>query len=105
MEIFKVLFLLDLIFLPLYESSHQKTLKESVNPSSFPANFIFGVASSSYQFEGSYQSDGKGLSNWDIYTHTPGKIIDGSNGDIAVDQYHLYPVYRYDLHRTFNFQI
>ncbi|KAJ6706859.1 BETA-GLUCOSIDASE 45 [Salix viminalis] len=91
MEIFKVLVLLDLIFLPLYESSHQKTLKESLNPSSFPANFIFGVASSSYQFEGSYHSDGKGLSNWDIYTHTPGKIIDGSNGDIAVDQYHLYP--------------
>lgn len=30
-----------------------------------------------------------------------GKIIDGSNGDIAADQYHLYPVNRYDLYLTF----
>ncbi|KAJ6363991.1 hypothetical protein OIU76_029015 [Salix suchowensis] len=90
-SIFKVLFLLDLIFLPLCVSSYPKTLRESLDRSSLPDNFLFGVASSSYQFEGSYLSDGKGLSNWDIHTHTPGKIIDGSNGDIAVDQYDLYP--------------
>lgn len=35
-------------------------------------------------------SDGKGLNNWDIFTHKPGNILDGTNGDIAVDQYHLY---------------
>ncbi|KAJ6706861.1 BETA-GLUCOSIDASE 45 [Salix viminalis] len=90
-SIFKVLFLLDLIFLPLCVSSYPKTLRESLDRSSLPDNFLFGVASSSYQFEGSYLSDGKGLSNWDIHTHTPGKVIDGSNGDIAVDQYNLYP--------------
>lgn len=60
------------------------------SPSPFPSNFLFGTASSSYQFEGAYLSDGKGLSNWDVYTHKPGHIVDGSNGDIAVDHYHRY---------------
>ena len=32
-------------------------------------NFIWAVASASYQVEGAYQADGKGLSNWDIYTN------------------------------------
>ncbi|KAF3451689.1 hypothetical protein FNV43_RR07785 [Rhamnella rubrinervis] len=60
--------------------------------SPFPANFLFGTASSSYQFEGAFLSDGKGLNNWDVFTHDePGKIMDGTTGDIAVDQYHLYP--------------
>ncbi|XP_065878222.1 beta-glucosidase 47-like [Euphorbia lathyris] len=53
--------------------------------------FLFGTASSSYQFEGAYLSDGKGLNNWDTFTHNyPGKIYDGTNGDIAVDHYHRY---------------
>ncbi|KAI5590527.1 hypothetical protein BDE02_04G014700 [Populus trichocarpa] len=86
----KALILLELILLPLFASSDTKTLHESSDSSSFPANFLFGTASSSYQFEGAYLSDGKGLSNWDVHSHKPGNIIDGSNGDIAVDQYHRY---------------
>ncbi|XP_076886142.1 beta-glucosidase 45-like [Bidens hawaiensis] len=58
--------------------------------SSFPQNFLFGTASSSYQFEGAYLADGKGLNNWDVFSHKPGNIADGSNGDVAVDHYHLY---------------
>nr|GEV26941.1 hypothetical protein [Tanacetum cinerariifolium] len=65
-------------------------IKTNSSPSSFPRNFLFGTASSSYQFEGGYLADGKGLSNWDIFSHTTGNIVDGSNGDIAVDHYHLY---------------
>ncbi|KAE8733189.1 putative inactive beta-glucosidase 14 [Hibiscus syriacus] len=61
------------------------------NLSVFPPDFLFGTASSAYQYEGGYLSDGKGLNNWDVYSHKPGnKIIDGSNGDIAVDHYHRY---------------
>ncbi|KAH9328566.1 hypothetical protein KI387_000674, partial [Taxus chinensis] len=56
----------------------------------FPSNFVFGVASSAYQYEGGSVEDGKGLSNWDVFSHTPGKIADGKNGDIAVDGYHRY---------------
>uniref|UniRef100_A0A803NZT3 Sugar phosphate transporter domain-containing protein n=1 Tax=Cannabis sativa TaxID=3483 RepID=A0A803NZT3_CANSA len=58
--------------------------------SPLPPNFLFGTASSAYQYEGAYLTDGKGLNNWDVYTHIPGNIIDGSNGDIAVDHYHRY---------------
>ncbi|KAL5727205.1 beta-glucosidase [Ranunculus cassubicifolius] len=57
----------------------------------FPVNFTFGTASSSYQFEGAYKEDGRGPSIWDIYTHKhPERIADGSNGDVAIDQYHKY---------------
>ncbi|KAF7840651.1 beta-glucosidase 46-like [Senna tora] len=55
-----------------------------------PQTFLFGTASSSYQFEGAPLADGKGLSNWDVFTHRSGGITDGSNADIAVDQYHRY---------------
>ncbi|KAK7387786.1 hypothetical protein VNO78_22578 [Psophocarpus tetragonolobus] len=58
--------------------------------SPFPTNFLFGTASSSYQYEGAYLNDGKGLSNWDVFTHKPGVISDGSNADVTTDQYHRY---------------
>ncbi|XP_017978572.1 PREDICTED: beta-glucosidase 47 isoform X3 [Theobroma cacao] len=66
------------------------SLKENLDSSPFPSSFLFGTASSSYQFEGAYLSDGKGLNNWDLFTHKPGNIMDGSNGDVAVDHYHRY---------------
>ncbi|KAK4777777.1 hypothetical protein SAY87_017964 [Trapa incisa] len=61
------------------------------NRSSFPKGFIFGAASASYQYEGAANEEGRGQSIWDYFTHTyPEKISDGSNGDVAVDQYHKY---------------
>ncbi|KAG6502431.1 hypothetical protein ZIOFF_034704 [Zingiber officinale] len=56
----------------------------------FPSSFLFGTATSSFQIEGAYLEDNKSLSNWDILTHIPGRIRDGSNAEIADDHYHRY---------------
>ncbi|KAL6652391.1 hypothetical protein ACP70R_011316 [Stipagrostis hirtigluma subsp. patula] len=66
----------------------------AVDRSDFPASFLFGTATSSYQIEGAYLADNKSLSNWDVFTHVPvtcsGRIKDGSNGDIADDHYYRF---------------
>jgi beta-glucosidase/6-phospho-beta-glucosidase/beta-galactosidase len=56
----------------------------------FPHGFSWGVATSSYQIEGAWNEDGKGVSIWDTYAHTPGNITHDENGDIANDHYHRY---------------
>ncbi|XLT60580.1 hypothetical protein HN873_053184, partial [Arachis hypogaea] len=63
----------------------------SLNRASFPHGFIFGTASSSYQYEGAAFVGGRTPSIWDTFTHNfPGKIADRSNGDVAIDEYHRY---------------
>ncbi|GMI78863.1 beta glucosidase 42 [Hibiscus trionum] len=64
--------------------------EEEVCRADFPPNFVFGVATASYQIEGACNEGGRGPSIWDSFSHTEGKIIDGSNGDVAVDHYHRY---------------
>ncbi|XP_070661911.1 beta-glucosidase 47-like isoform X2 [Malus domestica] len=93
MEHFSVLhvfLIVDICFAIPMVSCNDIFFKGNSASSPFPSNFLFGTASSSYQFEGAYLNDGKSLSNWDVFTHKPGHISDGTNGDIAGDQYHLY---------------
>ncbi|MCQ2576102.1 MAG: GH1 family beta-glucosidase [Treponema sp.] len=53
-------------------------------------DFIWGAATASFQIEGAYNEDGKGLNIWDTFTHDKGHIDDNSTGDVACDHYHLY---------------
>lgn len=63
----------------------------SLNRSSFPADFVFGTASSAYQYEGAANQGGREPSIWDTVSHKyPDFIADHSNGDIAADSYHRY---------------
>jgi beta-glucosidase len=57
---------------------------------SFPPDFVWGCASAAYQIEGAVAEDGRGRTNWDVFSHTPGKVANGDNGDVACDSYHRY---------------
>ena len=54
----------------------------------FDDEFIFGAATASFQIEGAWDEDGKGLSIWDVFCRIPGKVSNKDNGDIACDHYH-----------------
>ena len=56
----------------------------------FPDDFVWGVATSSYQIEGATKEDGRGESIWDTFAGTPGRVVDGDNGEVAVEHFHRY---------------
>jgi beta-glucosidase len=59
-------------------------------PGSFPADFVWGVATSAYQIEGAHDVDGRAPSIWDTFCRQPGAIAGGDNGDVACDHYHRW---------------
>jgi beta-glucosidase len=56
----------------------------------FPADFLWGAATSAYQIEGSPLADGAGESIWHRFSHAPGTIADHSHGDVACDHYRRF---------------
>ncbi|KAE8299587.1 Lactase-phlorizin hydrolase Lactase-glycosylceramidase Lactase [Larimichthys crocea] len=53
----------------------------------FRKDFIWSTATASYQIEGGWRADGKGLSIWDKFAHTPLRVFNDDNGDIACNSY------------------
>ncbi|CAJ1078803.1 lactase-phlorizin hydrolase-like [Xyrichtys novacula] len=61
---------------------------EKVLHGHFRKGFVWSTATASYQIEGGWRADGKGLSIWDKFAHTPLRVFNDDNGDIACDSYH-----------------
>ncbi|MDG1279755.1 MAG: GH1 family beta-glucosidase [Pseudorhodobacter sp.] len=58
--------------------------------SSFPADFLFGAATSSYQIEG-HAHGGAGRTHWDDFAATPGNVVNAEHGALACGHYHRWP--------------
>lgn len=56
----------------------------------FPGDFLFGVATASFQIEGATKEDGRKPSIWDAFCNMPGRVFERHNGDIACDHYHRW---------------
>ncbi|MGZ8829052.1 MAG: GH1 family beta-glucosidase, partial [Thermoanaerobaculia bacterium] len=56
----------------------------------FPSGFLWGAATAAYQVEGSPLADGAGPSIWHRFSHTPGRVVNNENGDVACDHYRRY---------------
>ena len=56
----------------------------------FPKDFQWGCASSAYQTEGAVQQDGRSRSIWDDFCEQPGRIADGTSGQVACDSYNRF---------------
>ncbi|GAA5106180.1 GH1 family beta-glucosidase [Alloalcanivorax gelatiniphagus] len=57
----------------------------------FPADFVWGMATASYQIEGAVAEDGRTPSIWDTFSRIPGAVLGGDTGEVACDHYHRMP--------------
>ena len=57
----------------------------------FPAGFVWGAATASYQIEGAVDEDGRTPSIWDTFSRRPGAVVDGDTGDVACEHYRRMP--------------
>lgn len=55
----------------------------------FQNDFVWGVASSAYQIEGTDKEDGRGDNVWDAFARE-GKVYENHSADVACDHIHRY---------------
>lgn len=72
----------------IIHESRNLSLADSEMARKFPATFLWGAATASYQIEGAAFEDGRGSSIWDDFAATPGKTFRGEHGQVAADHYH-----------------
>ena len=68
----------------------EQTAARAAEQITFPAEFAFGTSTAAYQIEGGWLEGGRGMSIWDAFSHSPGKIRTGETGDVAADHYHRW---------------
>lgn len=71
----------------LVSGSSRAPQSRSADTPIFPAGFVLGAATAAYQVEGAHDVAGRGPSIWDVFSHTPGRVVAGDTGDIAADHY------------------
>ncbi|KAE8683030.1 putative beta-glucosidase 41 [Hibiscus syriacus] len=78
----------SLCFIPERKNSYVK----NVVPSLDTEDKILRLKSyiDTFDYEGAVKEDGRGQTIWDTFSHSTGIILDRSNADVAVDQYHRY---------------
>ncbi|MBN1891298.1 MAG: family 1 glycosylhydrolase, partial [Clostridiales bacterium] len=54
----------------------------------FRKDFIWGVSTASFQIEGGSEPGERGLSLWDTFCETDGRVFGGHHGRTASDHYH-----------------
>lgn len=83
---------LDPVVLPCRMSATHSNGTDCVpfHRSLFPDKFVFGAATAAFQVEGAAYEGGRETNIWDTFSKTPGKTVDGKDGDVASDQYHKY---------------
>jgi len=59
--------------------------RDNIPGGSFPAGFKWSCATASYQIEGAWNKDGKGLNIWDEFSHYRGPAPDGSSQPNPID--------------------
>jgi beta-glucosidase len=56
-----------------------------------PSPLAFATATAAFQVEGSLEADGRGRSIWDTFCAEPGRIEDGTDGNVVCDSYRRWP--------------
>ncbi|KAJ5626041.1 glycoside hydrolase [Penicillium lagena] len=77
---------------PFYLNTGSTFTQGNLSTYQLPKDFVWGVASASYQVEGAVMNEGRGPTIWDLLTHrVPGWVSDGTTGDITDLFYYMYP--------------
>jgi len=73
-------------------------IDSEVEKKKLPSDFKWGAATAAYQVEGAWNTDGRGESVWDFFTHLYPKNVESgdrsnpnsTNGNVACDSYHKF---------------
>ncbi|CAF2094219.1 unnamed protein product [Brassica napus] len=84
-----IYYVFSIIYFPL-KGKKIYAAKNSFGRSNFPEGFLFGTASSAYQYEGAVNDASRGLSVWDTFVRKHPERNCYSHADQAVEFYHHY---------------